>query len=205
MKHEWKKHEKNLYLPKNVPALISVPKLRYFAIEGKGNHNSKAFSEGVAVLYSLAYSVRMMPKSGYVPDGYFEYAVYPLEGLWQGCDPADKDAFVYTIMIRQPDFVTRHVFERAFESVERKKPHPLLSEAFFCETEDGLSLQMLHVGDYGDEPHTFAKMQAFIDQNNLCRRNGIHREIYLSDPNRVESHKLKTVLRCFVSGNKGAS
>jgi len=123
MKYEWKKQEKDLYLPKAEPTLITVPKQKFFMIGGKGNPNNEEFAEKTSVLYSLAYAVRMMPKQGYTPEGYFEYTVYPLEGIWdlteegRKSDTLNKDELVYTIMIRQPDFVTQEVAERALEII----------------------------------------------------------------------------------------
>ena len=204
MKHEWRKHEKELYMPKQKPQLVSVPEQKFFMIEGKGNPNSHEFQEKVAVLYSLAYAVRMMPKQGYTPEGYFEYTVYPLEGLWdlteegRKLNTLDKDELLYTIMIRQPDFVTKQVADKAFEIARKKKPHPLLDEVVFDTTEDGLSVQILHIGPYDDEPLSFEKMKKFIEDNNLEIRTLRHREIYLSDPRKVEPAKLKTVLRYMV-------
>ncbi len=204
MKHEWRKHEKNLYLPKQKPELVTVPEHKFFMIEGKGNPNSVDFSNRIEVLYSLAYAVRMMPRQGYTPEGYFEYTVYPLEGLWdlteegRKSDTLVKDELLYTIMIRQPDFVTEEVVERAFESVRKKKPHPLLDEVSFDTIEDGLSVQMLHVGPYDDEPCSFKKMREFIEENHLEIKTLRHREIYLSDVRKVEPAKLKTVLRYMV-------
>lgn len=107
MKHEYKKHEKELYGPKASPQLIVVPKQKFFCIKGKGDPNSEDFAERIRVLYSLAYAVRMMPKNGHTPEGYFEYTVYPLEGLWdltekgRKSDTLDKEELLYTIMIRQ--------------------------------------------------------------------------------------------------------
>jgi hypothetical protein len=199
VKYEWKKQEKMLYLPKAEPQIIAVPKQKFFAIKGKGNPNETDFSEKIGVLYSLAYAVRMMPKTGFTPEGYFEYTVYPLEGVWDNCDVADKDSYVYTIMIRQPDFVTDEVVAKALESVKKKKPHPFLSEVFFCEIEDGLSVQMMHLGDYDNEPQSFAEMKKFMENNRLIRRTDNHREIYLSDVTKIERDKLKTVLRYCVS------
>ena len=143
----------------------------------------------------------MMPKSGFTPEGYFEYTVYPLEGVWESGDVSDKDSLVYTIMIRQPDFVTDAIVKIAMDNVTKKKPHPFLSEAFFCEIEDGLSVQMMHIGDYDNEPMSFAEMQAFIKDNGMSRREDAHREIYLSDPNKVERDKLKTILRYTVKSS----
>ena len=204
MKHEWKKHEKNLYVPKQEPELVFVPEHRFFMIEGKGDPNKADFSDRVEVLYSLAYAVRMMPKHGYTPEGYFEYTVYPLEGLWDLTEKGrnslelNKDELLYTIMIRQPDFVTKEVADRAYEIVSKKKFHPLLNKVSFGTIKDGLSVQMLHIGPYDDEPRSFEKMRKFIDENNLEVRTLRHREIYLSDARKVAPEKLKTVLRYMV-------
>lgn len=204
MKYEWKKHEKKLYLPKQIPEVITIPKQMFFMLKGKGNPNSDSFAEKIGVLYSLAYAVRMMPKQGYTPEGYFEYTVYPLEGLWdlteegKQSETLNKDEFLYTIMIRQPDFVTEGVVNKAFETVQKKKPHPLLDDVTFGTFEDGLSVQMLHLGSYDDEPQSFKIMNDFIANNNLMRSSSIHREIYLSDARKVQSDKLKTVLRYMV-------
>jgi hypothetical protein len=191
MKYEWKKQEKDLYLPKEEPVLVTVPQQKFFMISGKGNPNDEEFSEKIGVLYSLAYAVRMMPKQGYTPDGYFEYTVYPLEGIWDLTEEGrksstlnmlNKDELLYTIMIRQPDFVTQEVVDKAFENVRKKKPHPLLDDVTFGTMEDGLSVQMMHIGSYDDEPRSFEKMKNFIQENNLEIVTLAHREIYISDP-----------------------
>jgi len=201
MKHEWRKHEKNLYIPKQEAELIEVPEQKFLMINGKGNPNDEDFSERIGALYSLAYAIRMMPKQGYTPDGYVEYTVYPLEGLWdlteegRTLDVLDKDELLYTIMIRQPDFVTKEVVDKAFENVRKKKPNELLDEVIFNTIEDGLSVQILHVGSYDNEAESFKIMKEFIIDNNLEIVTLKHREIYLSDVRRVEPEKLKTVLR----------
>jgi len=201
MKHEYKKHEKELYCPKEKPQLLNVPKQKFFCIKGKGNPNNKDFSERIAVLYSLSYAVRMMPKNGFAPDGYFEYTVYPLEGVWDVSEDARnskeliKDELLYTIMIRQPDFVTKEVIQKAFEIANKKKPHPMLEEVYFDEIEDGLSVQILHNGSYDSEPESFNKMKKFIEDNNFEIKTLVHREIYLTDSRKVEKDKSKTILR----------
>jgi hypothetical protein len=204
MKYEWRKSEKELYLPKEAPALVQVPRQKFFMIKGKGNPNYEDFSERIGVLYTMAYAVRMMPKNGFTPDGYFEYTVYPLEGLWdlteegKNSDILNKDELLYTIMIRQPDFVDKNVAKKALAIAHKKKPHPLLDGIIFGDLEDGLSVQMLHKGSYDNEPETFAKMKEFMDNSGLERKSMIHREIYLSDARKVEREKLKTVLRYMV-------
>lgn len=205
MKYEWRKQEKNLYFPKEKPQLITIPPMKFFMISGQGDPNKEEFSEKVGVLYSLAYAVRMMPKTGYTPEGYFEYTVYPLEGLWdlteegRKAEKLDKDQLLYTIMIRQPDFVTQEVVDLAFENVRKKKNHSLLDSVTFEIMEDGLSVQMMHIGSFDEEPRTFKQMKDFISENNLQMRTLKHREIYLSDLRRTEKNKLKTVLRYLVS------
>lgn len=201
MKYEWRKQEKNLYIPKQKPELVTIPEQKFFLIKGIGNPNENEFAEKIGVLYSLAYAVRMMPKQGYTPAGYFEYTVFPLEGIWdlteegKKLDTLNKDELLYTIMIRQPDFVTKELVDRAFEQVEKKKPHPFLNDVKFGTFQDGLSVQMLHVGPYDDEPQSFKVMNEFIKNNNLEKTSLQHREIYLSDFRKVEPSKLKTVLR----------
>jgi len=204
MKFEWKKQEKNLYLPKEKADLITVPQQNFFMISGKGNPNDEEFSEKIGILYSLAYAVRMMPKQGYTPEGYFEYTVYPLEGIWdlteegKQSNTLNKDELLYTIMIRQPDFVTQEVVNKAFETVRKKKPHPLLDNVTFETMEDGLSVQMMHIDSYDDEPQSFEQMKKFIKENNLEITTLRHREIYISDARKAEISKLKTVLRYMV-------
>jgi hypothetical protein len=201
MKHEWRKHEKSVYIPKQKPQLITIPKYKFFMLRGSGNPNSEDFSERIGVLYSLSYAIRMMPKQGYTPEGYFEYTVYPLEGIWdltekgRKLEELNKEELLYTIMIRQPDFVTNDIVDRAFENTRKKNPHPLLNDVTFDTMEEGLSVQMLHVGPYDNEPKSFKMMKEFIDNNNLNITTLKHREIYLSDVRRVEPEKLKTVLR----------
>ncbi len=208
MKYEWRKQEKDLYLPKQKPELVTVPEQKFITVKGKGNPNSEEFSKRVEVLYSLAYAIRMMPKQGYTPEGYFEYTVYPLEGLWdlteegRKLDTLDKDELLYTIMIRQPDFVTKEIVDRAFESVRKKKPNPLLDKVSFDTIKDGLSVQILHIGSYDDEPQSFKKLKEYIKENHLEIATLRHREIYLSDARKVEPANLKTVLRYKVKSIK---
>lgn len=207
MKYEWKKQEKEIYSAKEKPTLINIPKAKYFCIKGKGNPNNKDFADRIGALYSLSYAVRMMPRNGYTPDGYFEYTVYPLEGLWdlneegRKKEKIDKNDFVYTIMIKQPDFINENLFNKALNISKKKKPNDLLDEVYFDSIEDGLSVQMLHIGSYDNEQESFNKMKEFINENNLKIKTLIHREIYLSDKRKVEKVKLKTILRYRVEEN----
>lgn len=208
MKFEWKKHAKEFYMPKEKVELLTVPEFKFFMIKGKGNPNDGQFSEAIGVLYSLSYAIKMMPKSGVTPEGYFEYTVFPLEGIWDMSEKGkqegifDKNELIYTIMIRQPDFVTKKIAEKAIEIVKKKKPHPLLEDAVFDTMDDGLCIQMLHVGSYDDEPYSFELMKKYCEENNLERASQNHREIYISDARKIEKDKLKTVLRYKVNLRK---
>ena len=146
--------EKEYYMPKEKPELVEIPEFKFFTLEGQGNPNSEAFKECIGVLYSLSYAIRMMPKNGIIPDNYYEYTVYPLEGIWDLTDKGKqediliKDELIYKLMIRQPDFVTDEIAHMAIETVRKKKYHSLLEDVKFESIKDGLSVQMLHVGSY---------------------------------------------------------
>ena len=201
MKFEWKKHAKELYMPKEKVELLTVPEFKFFMIKGKGNPNDEQFSEAIGVLYSLSYAIKMMPKSGATPEGYLDYTVFPLEGIWDMSEKGkqegifDKNELLYTIMIRQPEFVTKETVKKAIEIVKKKKPHPLLEDVIFDTMEEGLCIQMLHVGSYDDEPRSFKSMKKYCEENNLERASENHREIYITDARKTEKDKLKTVLR----------
>ena len=143
----------------------------------------------------------MLPKKGDAPEGCYEYAVFPLEGVWDTAEPMlpgealNKDALRYTLMIRQPDFVTDELAERILAATSRKKPHPLYASASFGHWNDGLCVQMLHVGPYDGEPVSFNMMQAYCAEHGLRRASDSHREIYLSDARKTDPARLKTVLR----------
>ncbi len=206
MKHEWKKDEKGFYLPKAKPEIVKMPAFKFFTIEGKGNPNDEFFGKYIEVLYSLSYAVKMSPKSGIAPKGYFEYSVFPLEGIWDISEEAkknyagkiDKNALVFNLMIRQPDFVTKEFAQETIERTKKKKPSELLDKVKFEVIEDGECVQMMHLGSYDSEPESFKQIEEYCEKHNLARESKRHREIYLSDARKTSPDKLKTVLRCKV-------
>lgn len=205
MKHEWKKHEKELYNVKPTPSLLVAPRQQFVMISGAGNPNEAEFAEKVGVLYALAYTIKMRYKklSAELSPGEraaaacTDYIVYPLEGAWTSStgDPLDKSSYVYTIMIRQPDVITRPMYEEAVAAAEKKLETSLLQQAEFGTMEDGLSVQMLHVGPFDDEPASFEQMNKFAADNGVKRLDHVHREIYLSDFRKANPAKLRTILR----------
>ena len=198
-KVDYKKDFKHLYLPKTSPEVIEVPSMSFLMINGLGDPNGEDFAKATEALYSLSYAVRMSYKKDVVPVGYYEYTVFPLEGVWDLLDyskPATKKSNLkYTIMIRQPDFLTEDLFELFLEQTKKKKPNPFLDNVRFEDMEDGLCCQMMHLGSYDDEPESFARMEKFCLERGYDRASKLHREIYLSDPRKSEPSKQKTVLR----------
>lgn len=197
MKYEWRKQDKVLYGAKKTPALVTIPAQNYIMLSGKGEPNDIDFSNRVGALYSLAYGVKSAYKAAPLREGIEDFAVYPLEGIWKKTegDRLEKEKLKYTIMIRQPDFVTGDLVKKVLEVVKRKKPNPLYKEIQYRTMENGLCVEILHVGPYDNEPVSFEKMDQFADAQGLRRLENSHREIYLSSANRVEKSKLKTILR----------
>lgn len=207
LKHEWRKQEKGIYLPKNKPELLEVPSFNFISITGEGSPDEPIFSDKVGALYALAYTIKMgLKKLAKPPQGYLDYTVYPLEGVWDINEQArtnfngtvNKQDFVYKLMIRQPDFVEQSLFEEMLAVAMSKKQNPLLKQIRFEQFSEGLCVQMLHLGPFSEEPASFEQMEIFAKEQGVTRLSKIHREIYLSDMRRVAPEKLKTVLRFHV-------
>jgi hypothetical protein len=203
-KHEWRKKEKALYVPKALPMVVDVHAFKFITLDGEGSPDNQLFSDVVGTLYSLSYGVKMLPKKMPIqPNGYFDYTVYPLEGIWDINEEAKmvfdgtvkKEDFVYQMMIRQPDFLENDFFLEVLDTLKKKKPNPLLERVEFKTISEGRCIQMLHLGPYQNEPASFAQMEAFAAAQGLERVSKLHREIYLSDARKVAPEKLKTVLR----------
>jgi|LGOV01.1.fsa_nt_gb hypothetical protein len=207
MKYEWRKNDKSLYLPKTKPEITNVESYTYISISGNGNPGSDDFTKDIEALYATAYTIKMAPKKGYEIDGYYDYVVFPLEGIWSLDDKGKemyrsgtpikelKDHFTYDLMIRQPEFLTRKWFDefRELASQKKKNPHILNIEYFISEKKN--VCQCMHLGSYDNEPETFKLMQEYTDDNGYLRESKIHTEIYLSDARKTEEGKLKTTLR----------
>lgn len=201
MKYDWRKEEKTIYAPKAEPQVHTIPKQTYITIKGEGNPNEQEFADRVEVLYALAYGIRMAPRNGVDIEGYYDYGVYPLEGIWSTKNPDDvydKSKYTYTIMIRQPDFVNQKDFDTVLKKVKLKKNLPLLDNIKFEELEDGKIIQILHNGTYDNETASFNIMKEYMKEHGLKQRCFEHREIYLNDSRKTAPDKLKTILRYFL-------
>ncbi len=202
-----KKELKHLYAPSTKKiGIIKVPKLQFAMIagrieKGKEPGNSPSFAEATQALYSVSYTLKFMFKKRKTNP--IDYPVMPLEGLWGlqdvSLDVARKDNWSYTLMILQPDVVTKDIFAEVLEQVRKKKGgSPALSKLRLASFEEGMCVQVMHIGPYATEPATIEQMRAFALENGYRDNvgpNGLHHEIYIGDPRKSAPEKLKTVLR----------
>ena len=203
MAFDFKKEYKEFYLPAAKPAVVEVPVMNYLAVWGRGNPNEErgAYKRALEQLYGIAYTLRMSYKSDYRIDGFFEYVVPPLEGLWWAedgeIDYANKEGFCFISMIRLPDFITEKDVQWAISEATLKKKKDFSQVEFFRYNE-GLCVQCMHIGPYDDEPATIKSMVDFARSQGFemaLDNNRRHHEIYLSDPRKTSADKLKTVIR----------
>ena len=204
MPFDFKKEYREFYLPKNMPEIVTVPAANFIAVRGSGNPNEEdgAYQKALAVLYVVAYTLKMSYKTDYRIEGFYDYVVPPLEGFWwqegvEGFDYISKELFHWISVIRLPDFVSRADFDWAVAEATAKKKQDF-SQVEFITVEEGLCVQMLHIGPYDDEPANVALMDAFIAARGYANDFSdarLHHEIYLSDARRTAPEKLKTVIR----------
>lgn len=204
MAFDFKKEYKEYYMPPKKPQIVEVPKANYIAVRGQGNPNEEggAYQQAISALYAVAYTLKMSYKSDYKIKGFFEYVVPPLEGFWwqeniDGVDYSDKSTFHWISVIRLPDFVTEENFQWAVETASKKKKMDC-SLAEYLTVEEGLCVQIMHIGPFDDEPATVEKMDAFLDENgyeNDIDTKRLHHEIYMSDTRKTAPERWKTVIR----------
>ncbi len=204
MAFDFKKEYKEFYLPKNRPEIVTVPPANYIAVRGQGDPNvpDGAYQQAIGILYAVAYTLKMSYKTDHRIEGFFDYVVPPLEGFWEqeganGIDYSDKSAFRWISVIRLPDFVTEADFRWAVEIASAKKKLDC-SPAEFLTVDEGLCVQMMHLGPFDDEPASVAQMDAYLArqgyENDLSPLR-LHHEIYLSDARKVPPEKWRTVIR----------
>lgn len=204
MAFDFKKEYREFYMPKSKPEIVSVPKANYIAVRGKGNPNEEdgAYQQVISVLYAISYTLKMSYKTDHKIKGFFEYVVPPLEGFWwqehvDSVDYADKSTFNWISVIRLPDFVTLSDFEWAVAAATKKKKLDC-SSAEFMTIDEGLCVQMMHLGPFDDEPGTVALMDEYVAKNgyvNDINQTRLHHEIYMSDARKVAPEKWKTIIR----------
>lgn len=204
MAFDYKKEYKEFYLPKNKPGIVTIPPMNFIAVRGTGDPNIEggAYKQSIGLLYGIAFTIKMSKRGSRQIEGYFDYVVPPLEGLWrqsgtESIDYSRKEDFQWISMIRLPEFVTKKDFEWAVSEAGAKKNTDYSKVEFFT-YDEGLCVQCMHIGPYDDEPATIASMDAFAGEQGYVldidetRR---HHEIYLSDARRCKPENLKTVIR----------
>lgn len=199
IKLDLKKEHADLYRPtRKTFSIVDVPTLKFLMVDGEGDPNTaQSYREALEALYAVAYTLKFMSKA----DPGIDFTVMPLEGLWWADDMdsfsedmSDKDHWLWTAMILQPDHITPEMVTQSVEQVRVKKNPPGLDRLRLSNYHEGLSVQILYLGAYADEGPTIAAMhQHAVDQG--YRLHGKHHEIYLSDPRRTAPDKLKTVIR----------
>lgn len=208
MAFDYKKEYKEFYLPPRKPGIVTVPPMNFVSVQGRGDPNEPGgeYQAAMELLYGIAFTIKMSYKGSHKIDGYFEYVVPPLEGLWHqegvdGVDYAHKECFEWTSMIRLPEFVTREEFDWAVREATAKKKKDFskdFSKVEFFTYDEGLCVQCMHLGSYDDEPETLVRMNAFAAEQGYAvdfSETRFHHELYLSDPNRTAPEKRKTILR----------
>lgn len=204
MAFDFKKEYKEFYMPKNQPGIVTVPKMNYIAVCGKGDPNQEdsEYRQNIGLLYGIAFTIKMSKKGDHQIDGYYDYVVPPLEGFWwqdgvDGIDYSHKEGFNFISVIRLPDFVTESDFDWAVEEASKKKKTDF-SRVEFLTYDEGLCVQCMHIGSYDDEPETVALMHKYMEEQGYVLDISdarLHHEIYLSDARKVAPEKLKTVVR----------
>lgn len=204
MAFDYKKEYKELYLPSEKPVVIRVPTINYVAVRGQGNPNDEngEYKRAIGILYAVAYTLKMSKLGKHALEGYFDYIVPPLEGLWRmhdgkSFDRARKCDLCWISMIRLPDFVKRQDLGWAVAEGSAKKKTDLSAAEYFT-FDEGLCVQCMHIGGYDREPSTISAMHDFIEAQGYAfdlSDTRLHHEIYLSDPRKTEPEKLKTVIR----------
>ena len=204
MAFDYKKEYKEFYLPPRAPGIVTVPAMNFLAVRGRGDPNEEngAYKQALEMLYTVAYTIKMSKMGKQEPEGFFDYVVPPLEGLWWqagvcGVDYSRKADFQWISLIRLPEFVTKEVFDWAVREATEKKQRDFSAVELFS-WEEGLCVQCMHTGPYDEEPATVAAMEAYAKARGYEEDFGegrFHHEIYLSDVRRCRPEKLKTVIR----------
>ena len=204
MAFDFKKEYKEFYMPPSKPVIADIPEMNFIAVNGRGDPNQEdgEYGRAMNLLYGAAYTLKMSYKGDYRIEGFFEYTVPPLEGFWSqdseaGADYTRKEDFLWTSVIRLPDFISENDLEWAKSAASEKKKTDF-SSVHFLSYHEGLCVQCMHIGSYDNEAQTILSMNSYAEENGYetdisdIRR---HHEIYLSDPRKTEISKLKTVIR----------
>ena len=199
-KIDFKKTMKTLFAPSAKDfAVVDVPPLQFLMIDGKGAPDSEAdceYARALAALYPMAFKLKFLSKTKYGRD----YVVPPLQALWWADDmdvflTGDKDAWQWTVMIMQPEWIRSEDVEEIRLVVQKSADLPALPALQLKNYHEGQAVQIMHIGPYSEEGPTLKRLHSeFLPENGFVE-SGHHHEIYLGDPRKTAPEKLKTVLR----------
>lgn len=197
-KIDLKKENKEFYYPSTKEvSVVDLPELKFLMIDGQGDPNtSKEYQDAMETIFPVSYKTKFTSKKEKSQD----YVVMPLEGLWwadnmEEFSMDDRSSWKWIVMIRQPDFITQTIVNKAITELEKKKNLPALSKLRFESFHEGKAVQIMHIGPYGEaEAPAVGKLHDFIE-NEGFKLKGKHHEIYISDMRRTKPEKLKTVIR----------
>jgi hypothetical protein len=189
------KELKGVYKAKKNPELIDVPVGRFLAIDGKGDPNGEEYQQAMTALYGVAYTLKFHYKAlGR------DFKVMALEGLWwivgrtfDMNDPAPRESWRWTSMIRVPDYVDEAALTEILPKLVEKRGEKV-REVRLTDFDEELSAQIMHIGPYSEETSTINRLHSWVAEQGY-RLRGNHHEIYMSDPRRTSPDKLKTIIR----------
>jgi len=201
-KIDLKKELKYLYAPsaKKVE-IVNVPEFNFVMIDGQIEpgetpEHSPAFREAMMAVYGLSFTLKFISKLR--KQNPIDYSVMAVEGLWWvdsgEFDFRSMETWNWTLLMMQPKHITEDMYQEALRQLKQKKDNPALSRLRLETFNEGLCIQIMHIGPYAEEPKTLDRMKAFTDESGYIYC-GKHHEIYLGDPRRAKPERLQTILR----------
>lgn len=175
--------------------VVDVPEFNFIMIDGIGNPTVDDFKLKSEALHILSKAI----KDYFKQEKDILYLISPLEGLWDTYDNSQFDVtrkkmIKFTLMIAQPKALDEKTFEIIKEHVAARKDNPFIVDVYLKRMTEGRCVQMLHKGAYNTEINTTKQIMEYITIQGM-KLIGLHHEIYLNDPDKVVTDKLKTIVR----------
>ena len=191
MKIDLYKELSYLYAPaRKTPAIVSVPEMNFIMFDGAGHPSDKDFQVAAEAVYTVSYLLKFEIARKRLD---MDYKVMPMEVRWS-LDRTNGLSFSWTMMIMQPHFLTRAMFEEATEIALRKGKSIAYDRLRFEACEEGLCVQAFHSGDYKKMNETLQSMIQFAEDNQLACERDTH-DIYLNDSRKTKTENLKAIMR----------
>lgn len=191
-KLQYDKTLKKMYVcKKRQPFILDVPQMKYLCFDGMGHPSDDDFQRACDALYTLSYTIKFeIARRRFDMD----YKVNPMEVTWHLDKGKEETRFTWTMMIRQPDFVTEEIFVEAVDIARKKGKKIAGSRVEFKEVDFGKCVQCFHLGDYNKMNDTLAKMHEFAAKNGYAYDQYTH-DIYLNDMRKTKAENYQTIMR----------